>query len=80
MHRSGTGASHAVGPCGDTAIHARVSTKDQGNGCPMPMLINACQKRAERDRSTVSDAHVLGDEGLSGPTREPPRGERARPL
>jgi Resolvase, N terminal domain len=59
--------------------YTRVSTEDQGKGCSMPTPIDACQKRAERDGYTVPDAHVLVDEGLSGPTREHPGGERARP-
>jgi site-specific DNA recombinase len=54
------------------AIHARVSTEDQGKGFSLPTQIEACQKLAEREGYVVSETSVLVDEGISGTTMDRP--------
>jgi site-specific DNA recombinase len=53
------------------AIYARVSTEDQGKGYSIPTQIEACQRLARQEGYTVSDSHIVVDEG-SGTTLERP--------
>jgi site-specific DNA recombinase len=62
------------------AIYARVSTEDQGKGISIPTQIEACQKLAEHDGYTVTEAHIIIDEGLSGITMERPGLRKLREL
>jgi Resolvase, N terminal domain len=61
------------------AIYTRVSTEDQSKGFSMPSQIEVSPKLAGHEWHTVPEPYILIDEGLSGPTRERPGGERAKP-
>jgi site-specific DNA recombinase len=62
------------------AIYARVSTEDQGRGFSIPTQIEAGRKLADHERYTVSESHILVDEGISGTTMDRPGLRKVREL
>jgi DNA invertase Pin-like site-specific DNA recombinase len=62
------------------AVHARVSTEDQGKGFSIPTQVEACQQFATREGYSVPESYVLLDEGISGTTLDRPGLHRLREL